>query len=119
MNGRFILTRRYEVITVDIGLESTAVAVEGGGPWVLGVGRIAPGAVLPYDLQVIVFERGKLRIGYVGLTAFLHQNSARGADSLGPTQIQHPASHVEHVDTHVADDAVAVLHERAPASGMN
>ena len=38
---------------------------------------------------------------------------------LRPAQVEHPADHVEHVDAHVADDAVAVFHEGAPAARMD
>ena len=40
------------------------------------------------------------------------------ADPFGPAQPEHPPHHVEHVDAHVPDDAVAVLHERPPAAGV-
>jgi hypothetical protein len=36
-----------------------------------------------------------------------------------PAEVQHPAHHVEHVDAHVADDAVAVLHEGPPAARVD
>ena len=74
--------------------------------------------MLPDDVQVAEVERGRLRVGDVGLGSFCDQDAARGADRFGPAQPEHPAHHVEHVDAHVAHDAVAVLHERAPAAGM-
>ena len=36
-----------------------------------------------------------------------------------PAEVEHPADHVEHVDAHVADDAVAVLHEGPPAARVD
>ncbi len=47
-----------------------------------------------------------------------HEDAAGRADSRRRAQVQQPADHVEHVDAHVADDAVAVLHERPPAAGV-
>ena len=39
--------------------------------------------------------------------------------ALGPAELEHPAHHVEHVDAHIADDAVAILDECAPAAGVD
>ena len=47
----------------------------------------------------------------VGLAVLVDQNSPAGSDSLWPPQAKHPAHHVEHVDAHVAQDAVAILFE--------
>src|SRR5439155_25039949 len=53
-------------------------------------------------------------IGDVGLARLVHQDAAGGTDPPGPAQVHHPPYHVEHVNAHVAHDAVAVFHERAP-----
>ena len=38
-------------------------------------------------------------------------------DTLGPTQSELPANHVQHVNAHVTDDPVAVLHETPAKNG--
>ena len=75
--------------------------------------------MLPDDLQVAEVEGGRLRVGDVRLALLVHQDAARRDDPPRPAQVEHPAHHVEHVDAHVAHDAVAVLHERPPASRMD
>ena len=39
-------------------------------------------------------------------------------DAFGPAEVEHPAGGVEHVDAHVADDAVAVFGEGAPPTSV-
>src|SRR2546421_10948977 len=65
--GRRALAERRKVIAVDARLERAPVAIERRPPRVLRVGRLAPGAVLPDDLQVAVVERGCLRVADVRL----------------------------------------------------
>ena len=36
-----------------------------------------------------------------------------------PTEAEHPPHHIEHVDAHIAHDAVAVFGERSPTSRVN
>src|SRR5205085_7478492 len=105
--------------------ERPLVAVEGGAPGVARVfsthrgllhvvghtgGQVAPCAVGPDDVQVVVGEGGGLGVGDVRLAVAVNQDAAGGADGLWPTQAEHPTDHVEHVDAHVSDDAVAVFH---------
>ena len=110
---------RDEVVAVHAQLERPLVAVDRGAPGILGVGRLSPGAMLPDDVQVAEVERGRLGVGDVRLALLVDQDAAGRGDPLGPAQAEHPAHHVEHVDAHVAHDAVAVLHERPPAAGMD
>ena len=107
-----------EIVAVDAGLQGSLVAVDRGSPGVLGVGRLAPGAMLPDDVEIAKVERGGLGVGDVGLGSLFDQDAARGADALGPAELEHPAHHVEHVDAHITHDAVAVFHEGPPASGV-
>src|SRR5258706_3892995 len=107
-----------EVVAHDAGLESAFVPIEGGAPLIFWIGWIAPGAMLPDNLKIAEIERRLLSVGDIGFALFVDENAAGRADVFGPAEIEHPANHVEHVDTHVADDAVAVFHKGAPASGM-
>ena len=75
--------------------------------------------MLPDDVEVAKIECRRLRVGDVGLGALAHQDAARRADALRPAQLEHPASHVEHVNAHVAHDPVAVFHERPPSARMD
>ena len=43
----------------------------------------------------------------VTLRVLVHQNPAARRHPLRPAQIEHPTDHIQHVDAHVADDAVA------------
>src|SRR3546814_17124710 len=45
-------------------------------------------------------------------------NSTCGTDPFWPSEIQHPAYGVEHVNAHVTHDAVAVLHKSAPPASV-
>src|SRR6185369_4864126 len=82
------------------------------------VRRLSPGSMLPDHLQVTEIKGGILSIGNIRFASFVHENATRGTDAPGPAEIEHPADHVEHMNAHVADDAVAVFHESPPASGV-
>ena len=73
----------------------------------------------PDDVEFGEIKRRGLRVGDVRHALLVHENAAAGADALGPAEVEHPARHVEHVDAHVADDAVAVFHERPPAARVH
>jgi hypothetical protein len=118
MDGRLLLVEGLKIEAVYAGFEGSFLAVEGGAPGVLGVGRVAPTAMGPVDLDVAKIEGGFLGIGDVGDAGFIDKDAAGGRDLRGPAEVHHPADHVEHVDAHVAHDAVAVLFEGAPAAGM-
>src|SRR5258708_30304972 len=76
MGGLALPALRNEIIAVHAGFERALVAIERGAPAVLGIGRIAPGAVLPDDFQVVVIEGGGWRVGDVGLAGLVHQDAA-------------------------------------------
>ena len=48
----------------------------------------------------------------------LDEDSAGRRHAIRPAEVEHPAHHVEHVDAHIADDAVAVFVERAPPASV-
>ena len=75
--------------------------------------------MLPGDLQVAVIEGGRLHVGDVGFAFLVEVVAAGRGDPLGPAQVHHPAHHVDHVNAHVANGAVAVFHVIAPAAGMD
>src|SRR5581483_4542024 len=108
-----------EIVGIDAGFKDAFVAVEGGGPGVFGIGRVAPGAMVPDNLEVAIVENGGLGVGDVGFAGFINKDAAGGIHGLGPAEVEEPAGHVKHVDAHVADDAVAVLHEGAPTAGVD
>ena len=109
---------RNEIKTVHAQLERALVAVEEGRPRVLRIRRVSPRAVLPDHLQVVEIKTGGLRVGRVGLGLFVDKDAALRNHARRPTEAEHPAHRVEHVNAHVADDPVAVLHERAPTPGV-
>jgi len=73
------LFSRQVVIPIDARFQSAFVTIEGGSPALFGIGSFAPGAVLPYNLQVIKIEGSGLRIGNVRFALLVHENSASGA----------------------------------------
>src|SRR4051794_9195216 len=113
------LAQGNEVIAIHTALERSLIAINGRAPRILRIGRVSIGAMLPDDGQLAEVEGRGLRIGNVGLAVLIHQNAARRTDPFWPPQIKHPADHVEHVDAHVADDSVAILHERSPTTRMH
>ena len=107
---------RREVVAHHTGLQGRLVAVQRRAPGVVGIGRRPEAAMLPDDVHVVELEHGRLRIRDVVLPALEHPQTAEGGDPLRPAQPHEPANHVEHVDSHVADGAVAVRHELAPVA---
>jgi len=61
-----------------------------------------------------VLEQRGLRVGDVRFAFLLHVDAALRRDALRPSEPEHPARGVIHVDAHVAEDAVAVFGESAP-----
>ena len=59
-----------EIVAVDAGLQGSLVAVDRGTPGVFGVGGLAPGSMLPDDVEIAEVERGRLGVGDVGLAPF-------------------------------------------------
>src|ERR1039458_6510308 len=108
-----------EIVAIHAGFQRALLPVEGGGPRVVRIGWRAPGAVLPHYLHIAVVEGGQLRVGNVRLAALAPHDATARSNALRPAQVHHPARHVEHVYAHVAHDAVAVLHEGAPAARMH
>jgi len=74
--------------------------------------------MLPDDVQFVVLEHRGLRVRNVRFAVLLDVDSTRGTDPLGPSQAQHPADGVQHMNAHIAHDAVAVLHERPPPADV-
>src|SRR5207248_5925329 len=117
MNG--LATAKWnEIVIINTYLQRSLVAVERRTPRVFWIGCFSPTTVLPDHPEVIETESCGLRIGDVCFTPLVDEDSSGGCDSRGPAQIQHPAGHVEHMDAHVADDSIAVFHERAPGARM-
>ena len=67
---------RDEVVAVHAQFQRALVAVEERRPRVVRVGRVAPGAVLPDDLQVVEVKACCLCVGGVGLGLFVDENAA-------------------------------------------
>ena len=112
--NRFAFAAGDEVVLGNAGFEGSLVSIKCQGPGIVLVRRIAPGAVLPDDGEVVVFEGGVLGIRNVRLAFLLDEDTAGRADLVGPAEFEHPARRVEHVNAHVADDAVAVFPEGSP-----
>ena len=74
--------------------------------------------MLPDRIQTLELKRRRLRVGDVRLTIFLHKDAARRRDAFRPAKPQYPARGVQHVNTHVTHDAVAVFLKRAPPTPM-
>ncbi len=74
--------------------------------------------MLPSDVQVVVLERGGLRVANVRLARFIDENAAARRHALRPAETEHPAGHVVHVNAHVANDAVAIFHECSPPAAV-
>ena len=49
----------------------------------------------------------------------MDQDAAIGTYRFGPSQIEHPPDHIEHMDAHIANDAIAIFHEGAPTTRVN
>jgi hypothetical protein len=116
---RFSAAERGEIVAENAGFESPFVAVEGGAPLVFGVGGSAPGAMVPGDLEIAIIEDGGLGIGDIGFAVFVDEDAAGGGDAGRPVEVEHPANHVEHMDAHVTEDAVAVFGEGAPTARVH
>ena len=72
--------------------------------------------MLPHDGEVVVLEHGGLGVWDVGFAALENAQPAKGRDPFRPAQSHEPTHHVEHVDSHVSDGAVAVFHELPPVA---
>ncbi len=117
--GWLLLAVREEIVTIHAHLERAAFAVDGGAPRIFRVGRWAPGAMLPDDGELVEIESRGLRVGDVRFAVLLDEDAAGRRNALRPAEFEGPAHHVEHVDAHIADDAVAVFREGAPGARMN
>ena len=116
MNRLGPTTARNEVVTVHAQFQRALVTVEKRRPRVIRIGRMAPSAVLPDDLQVVEVEARGLRISGVGLGLFVDENAALRNDAAWPAEVEYPADRIEHVHAHVANDAVTILHEGPPCA---
>jgi hypothetical protein len=56
------IINRDKIIFVNIGFQGSFIAINEKSPGVIRVGRRAPGPVLPYAIQVIKLEDGRLCI---------------------------------------------------------
>ena len=114
------LARRDEVVAHHARLERALVAVERRAPRILRdpAGRPTMRCVQT-TCRFAEVERRGLRVGDVRLARLVDEDAAGRADARRHAEVEHPAHHVEHVNAHVADDAVAVFHERAPAARMH
>ena len=79
----FALVDRREVVAHHARLQRAFVAVEGRAPGILRIGRLAPAAVLPDDLEIAEIEGRCLRVGDVRLAGFVDENSAVWKHSCG------------------------------------
>ncbi len=114
VNGLGAFVERDEIRAHGAGLERAFLAVNEQRPGIIRIGRRAPGAMLPRAVEMVVFERGGLRVRNVRLAFLLHVDAAGRRDAFGPAEAKHPTRGVEHVHAHVAHDAVAVFRESAP-----
>src|SRR5690349_13229608 len=76
-------------------------------------------AMLPDHRQIAEVESGRLGVCNVGFTLLIDENAAAGTDALWPAKVKHPAHHIEHVNAHIAHDAVAIFHKGSPAARVN
>ena len=101
-------------IAIHAGFEGAFFSVENGRPWVFRIWRTAPGAMGPDEVQISITESSALGVADVGPAGFVHENTSLAGNGGRPAEIQHPADHVQHVDTHITDNAIAVFHKGAP-----
>ena len=109
--------QRGEVVAVDAHLQRALVAVDGRAPGVLRDRASLP--QVRCCQTTFRSPKSKVAVCVSVMFALLFLSTRMPpveATRLRPAQVEHPADHVEHVDAHVADDAVAVLHERPPAA---
>src|SRR5688572_5042540 len=67
MNRLGAFFNRHVVVAHHAGLECPFVAVERGAPWILGIGRVAPRAVLPDYFRAAKVEGRRLCIRNIRL----------------------------------------------------
>ena len=118
VDGLFLAAAGDEVVAVHAGFERSLFSIESSAPWVFGIGGFTVGTVGPGHLEITKVKGGVLGICNVSCAVLVHQNAAGAGDANGPAEIEHPADHVQHVDAHVADDAISVFHKGAPAAGV-
>src|SRR5439155_10436408 len=58
----FAFAQRRKIVAHDAGLQGAFVAVNSSSPRIFWIGRAAPGAVLPDDLEVAIIESGALGV---------------------------------------------------------
>ena len=107
-----------EVVPVDAAFERPFVAVEGERPGIVGIRGVAPSAVLPDHGQIVVGKCGGLGIACGRPGPLLYEDAAGGCDARGPAEPKHPSDRIEHVHTHIADNPIAVFHERPPPAAV-
>lgn len=90
-------------------LKSSVFAVDEKRPRIIGIGRGAPCAVLPNGVEIIELEHRSLRVRDIRFAVLLNENAAGRSDAFWPAESEHPAGGVQHVNAHVAQDAVAIL----------
>ena len=73
----------------------------------------------PDGLQVAEIEGSGLTIGSGGDAAFLNIDAAGRTDAFGPAKVHHPSGGIQHMDAHVAHDAIAVFHECPPSTWVD
>ena len=108
-----------EIVTKHIHLQRPLVSVERRPPRMLRIVCLTPTAVLPNHSQILEIEGRGLRIGDIGFARLIDKDAAGRCDPGGPPEIHHPACHVEHMDAHVAHNAIPVFHESAPSARMD
>ena len=110
---------RNEIKTVHTQLQRALVPVKKRRPRVLRIRRVPPRSVLPNNLQIVEIKTSRLRVRGVGLGLFINKNAALRNHARWPAKAKHPTNRVEHVNAHVANDAIAVLGERPPCARMD
>src|SRR5690625_7583261 len=79
---------------------------------------MTPSAVIPYALQIRILKHGRLRIRRIGFSILLYQNPSTGKNQLRPAQIEHPPNGVKNMYSHIADNAINVIHKRTQPASM-
>ena len=71
-----VAIERDEVRAHGAGFERAIFAINKERPGVIRISRGSPGAVLPRGIEVVEFERRRLRVGNVRFALFLDVNAA-------------------------------------------
>src|SRR4051794_5319917 len=76
MNWLATLGGRDEVVPEDANFQRPLVAVERGGPGILGIDRFPPASVLPDHVYIVERERRCLSIRDIRLAFLVFENTA-------------------------------------------